>query len=145
MKDRGLTSVFRFISTHPDMDHLDGIKHFFEEFRPINFWDTANTKKIDGFSGGKYDEDDWNFLRWPSRRRPPNRSEAASSCAPGAKGPFYNQNERREGGGDGLAILAPTPEPLADANEREDWNDSSYVILYRTWEQAESQQQWRFP
>src|SRR5947209_329004 len=131
MKDRGLTSVFRFISTHPDMDHLDGIKHFFEEFRPINFWDTDNTKEIEGFNGGKYDQDDWDFylgLRDGNPQTDPKRLALYS----GAKGPYYNQNENGEGGGDGLAILAPTPELVADANEREDWNDSSYVILYRT-------------
>lgn len=131
MKDRGLTSVFRFISTHPDMDHLDGIKHFFEEFRPTNFWDTANTKEIEGFNGGKYSQDDWDFylgLRDGNPQADPKRLVLYS----GAKGPFYNQNESGEGGGDGLAILAPTPELVADANKREDWNDSSYVILYRT-------------
>jgi beta-lactamase superfamily II metal-dependent hydrolase len=131
MKDRGLTSVFRFISTHPDMDHLDGIKEFFEEFRPINFWDTDNTKEIEEFNGGKYDEDDWRFycrLRDGKPQTDPKRLVLYS----GAKGPYYNQNENGEGGGDGLAILAPTPELVADANEREDWNDSSYVILYRT-------------
>ena len=26
MRDRGITSVFRFVLTHPDMDHLDGIE-----------------------------------------------------------------------------------------------------------------------
>lgn len=25
MKERGMTEVFRFIATHPDMNHLDGI------------------------------------------------------------------------------------------------------------------------
>ena len=131
MKDRGLTRVFRFISTHPDMDHLDGIKHFFEEFSPINFWDTDNTKEIEDFNGGKYDQDDWDFylgLRDGNPQTDPKRLVLHS----GAKGPYYNQNENGEGGGDGLAVLAPTAELVADANEREDWNDSSYVMLYRT-------------
>jgi competence protein ComEC len=131
MKDRGIDSVFRFISTHPDMDHLDGIKHFFEEFRPTNFWDTDNTKEICNVNKWKYDEDDWRFyvgLRDGIQKTDPRRLVLYS----GAKGAYFNQNESGEGGGDGLAILAPTPELVADANEREDWNDSSYVILYRT-------------
>jgi len=30
MKKHGITSIFRFILTHPDMDHMDGIKDLFE-------------------------------------------------------------------------------------------------------------------
>src|SRR4051794_12180211 len=37
----GVSSIFRFIVTHPDMDHLDGIKDLFREFGPSNLWDTA--------------------------------------------------------------------------------------------------------
>lgn len=33
-------SIFRFILMHPDMDHMDGIKNLFDNFHPINFWDT---------------------------------------------------------------------------------------------------------
>ena len=28
MKDHGFSSIFRYIQTHPDMDHMDGIKAF---------------------------------------------------------------------------------------------------------------------
>lgn len=45
LKKHGISAVFRFILTHPDMDHMDGIKDFFEEFEPINFWDIHNNKK----------------------------------------------------------------------------------------------------
>ena len=30
--DHGVSSVFRYIQTHPDMDHMDGIKPFFAKF-----------------------------------------------------------------------------------------------------------------
>ena len=33
--DHNIQSVFRFILTHPDMDHLGGVKDFFEEFNPV--------------------------------------------------------------------------------------------------------------
>ena len=39
-------SIFRYIQTHPDMDHMDGIKDLFNSFSVINFWDTENTKYI---------------------------------------------------------------------------------------------------
>src|ERR1700761_6516858 len=40
MRDHGITDVWRFIATHPDMDHLDGIEAFFAAFPPTVFWDT---------------------------------------------------------------------------------------------------------
>src|SRR4051794_35460704 len=43
----GVSSIFRFILTHPDMDHMGGIKDLFTEFSPANLWDTANTKEIE--------------------------------------------------------------------------------------------------
>ncbi len=131
MKDRSLNSVFRFISTHPDMDHLDGLKPFFAEFNPQNFWDTANSKELDDFDDGRYDPDDWDFytsLRDGNPQTNPKRLVLYS----GATGPYFNQGEGGQGGGDGLHILAPTSELVADANEAGDWNDASYVILYRT-------------
>src|SRR5262249_35918586 len=70
MKEHGITSVFRFISSPPDMDHLDGIKHFFQEFGPDNFWDTDNTKRVDDFSNGRYNRDDWDFYAWLRESNP---------------------------------------------------------------------------
>lgn len=51
LRSHGVSSVFRFILTHPDMDHMDGIEVFFNEYAPINFWDTAHTKKWEVLKG----------------------------------------------------------------------------------------------
>src|SRR5581483_11316434 len=37
LKKHGITSVFRFIATHPDMDHLDGIEVFFDTYSRRTF------------------------------------------------------------------------------------------------------------
>src|SRR6266851_4124315 len=60
----GINRIFRFILTHPDMDHMDGIKALFEALSPYNFWDTENEeeKQFDE-SFGRYDEDDWLFYK----------------------------------------------------------------------------------
>src|SRR4051812_27572397 len=34
----GVTSLFRFILTHPDMDHLDGFDALMNKFKIPNFW-----------------------------------------------------------------------------------------------------------
>lgn len=120
--------IFRYIQTHPDMDHMDGIKDLFESFEVVNFWDTANNKRIEKFDGtGKYREEDWKFYQ--SIRRS-NQDPKVLYLYPNSVGRYYNQKE--DGICDGLSILAPTEKLIDDANESEDYNDASYVILYRT-------------
>ena len=38
--------IFRYIQTHPDMDHMDGIKDLFDSFEVVNFWDTDSQQNI---------------------------------------------------------------------------------------------------
>lgn len=101
----GISSVFRFILTHPDMDHMDGIKHFFDVFNPTNFWDTDNTKEMD-FEGSPYNEDDWNFYK--DIRDGKNTDRKRLVLLQGATGKYWNRNEDNSNGGNGLSILAPT-------------------------------------
>ncbi|WP_342723917.1 hypothetical protein AAFG07_33220 [Bradyrhizobium sp. B097] len=114
------------------MDHIGGIKDFFETFSPTNFWDTANTCEKDEFGdGGPHDEEDWLFyknLRGQDSSSDPKRLVLYA----GAKGKYYNQGENGTGGGDGLQIHAPTKELIQAGNECDDFNDSSYVTLYRS-------------
>ena len=63
MKKINEHGLFRFILTHPDMDHMDGIKDIFEEFHPANFWDTDNDKKKEDGDFGEYREEDWDFYQ----------------------------------------------------------------------------------
>lgn len=130
LQEHGLSSVFRFILTHPDMDHMDGLKAFFEVFSPINFWDTDNNEEKEDFEGSPYDEADWLFYK-KLRDGKPETDPKRLTLFSGAKGQYYNMDDAGKPGGDGLYILAPTPELVDGANETGDHNDSSYVILYR--------------
>lgn len=132
MKDIGVTEVFRFVLTHPDMDHMGGIKDFFREFSPANFWDSDNTCAKD-FSeeGSPHDEEDWEFYK-ALRDGPGQSSPKRLVLHSGQRGKYYNQGEDGSVGGDGLFILAPTPELITGANDSEDFNDASYVLLYRS-------------
>jgi len=133
MADRGMASVFRFILTHPDMDHMDGIRLFFKVFRPLNFWDTDNneTKDFSDDASGEFSEEDWNFYVG-LRDGKPDTDPRRLTLYSGDRNKYFNLNDQGEGGGDGLNILAPTPGLLSEANETGDYNDSSYVLLYRT-------------
>ena len=123
-------SVFRFVLTHPDMDHMDGIKDFFECFSPPNFYDIANKKEMEFPEGSPYNEEDWEFykkLRDMKPQNDPKRLELYS----GDDGIHRTKDWNGNPPGDSLHILAPTPELIKQANESEDYNDASYVILYR--------------
>ena len=133
MKERNLNSVFRFILTHPDMDHMDGIKDFFEAFRPTNFWDTDNNaeKEFGNGNNGGFREDDWKFYK-NLRDSKPTDNPKRLTLHSGGRGQYYNVDEQGKPGADGLFILAPTPKLIVAGNECGDHNDCSYVILYRT-------------
>jgi competence protein ComEC len=131
LKRHGITDVFRFILSHPDMDHLGGFKAFCKAFPPTNFWDIANREEKEFGAGSPYDEEDWlsyKSIRDGNRKSDPKRLVLCS----GARGQFYNRDENGDGGGDGLYVLAPTPELIASANASGDFNDTSYVVLYRS-------------
>jgi len=129
LKDLGIETVFRFILTHPDMDHMDGISFLFDNFSVLNFWDTQNNKVMDSDSDfGKYDKEDWEFYQ---KIRKSKTDPKVINLFAGSKGPYYNETENGESGADGLYILAPTQELIDDANETKEYNDCSYVILYK--------------
>lgn len=131
VKSRGISSVFRFVLTNPDMDHMDGIKDFWDEFSPANFWDTDNNCEKEFEEGAPYNEEDWEFYKW-LRDSDPRTDPKRLTLFSGSEGEYYNVGADGSRGGDGLYVLAPTSALVAEANECGDHNDCSYVILYRT-------------
>ncbi len=130
LKNRNIHTIFRFILTHPDMDHMDGIKALFSSFEVVNFWDTDNTKIMDDTAEwGKYNKDDWDFYQ---DIRKSTTNPTVLNLYAGQRGQYFNKEEDGENGGDGLYILAPTKTLVEEANQTKDYNDCSYVILYRT-------------
>jgi competence protein ComEC len=114
----GATKIFRFIITHPDMDHLDGLKDLFDTFPITCVWDTDNKKEIINFNGGGYNKEDWDFYKTIRDGKPTNRRAylANNSCL------YFNE--------DMIRILAPTKSLCDQANESGDYNDSSFVLLF---------------
>ena len=131
LREHGIDSIFRYIQTHPDMDHMDGIRTLYREFSFTNFWDTNNSKELDTRSwSGPYNIEDWQFYKH-SRDRRSNADPKRLALLSGARGKYYNENESGSGSGDGLYILAPTQELVEEANRKDEYNDCSYVLLYR--------------
>ncbi len=128
----GVNSIFRFILSHPDMDHMDGLQDFFKTFSPANFWDTKNNKPKPDFSKPcRYSEEDWDFYQ---SIRDSKKNPVCLYLYDGSKGKFYNKNEDGTSGGNGLKILSPITSLITEANKCGDYNDCSYVLLYKTGE-----------
>lgn len=111
-------SIYRYIQTHPDMDHLDGFKDLIDVFSISNFWDTANTKKKpEDFSNG-FRETDWNSYKTSAKGRELKilrRTDPIISDS----GPYIYE----------IYPIAPTQEFIDSANSAEDWNSLSYIAL----------------
>jgi beta-lactamase superfamily II metal-dependent hydrolase len=123
----GVSSIFRFILTHPDMDHLGGVKDLFSAFSVWNMWDTANTKELEesSFSTRRKLGEDWKFYK-------NIRDTKTSADSDPKRLVYYSGDSYDYFKQDGLKILAPTKKLMEIANEAEDWNDASYVVLYKS-------------
>jgi metal-dependent hydrolase (beta-lactamase superfamily II) len=124
-----INSVFRFVLTHPDMDHMDGIKDFFECFSPANFYDSDNNKEMEFPQGSPYNEEDWKFYK-KLRDTKPQTNPKRIPLFSGDDNFYRTMDWHGNRPGDSFYILAPTPGLVQQANETEDYNDTSYVILY---------------
>jgi len=128
---RNISGIFRFILTHPDMDHMDGIEKLFSEKDITNFWDCGIRKEKPDFSGGQYLEADWDFYEDFINGRMAGPKIVAPRA--GSVGQYYNaDNDDGSGDGDYLSIVSPCQELIDSANNGGDINDASYVIVYRS-------------
>jgi competence protein ComEC len=128
LRELGVSEIWRFILTHPDMDHLDGFDALFNEFTVHNFWHSGASREKPSFGGfSRYKEMDWDRYERVKTGRDKVNSRLVLA---GDRFAYANQNDTGHGWGDGLNILAPTPELIYQANQTEDPNDGSYVILY---------------
>lgn len=124
-------SVFRFIISHPDMDHLDGFDRLMDEFSVSHFWHSGlNKDKPEFEEGGPYQEEDWDrYVAVRDGEEPGTKSLLKRA---GARFKYANEGEDGSGGGDGLYILAPDNGLVEAAELTGDYNDASYVLLYRS-------------
>jgi competence protein ComEC len=131
LKSLGIGRIFRFILTHPDMDHMDGLNAMMNELHVECFWETGVRKQKPNFGEiGPYLEDDWDrYVRMIEGRE--SGLTVLRNLA-GAKFHFANKNENQSAGGDGLHILSPNKNIVEEINRGGEVNDGSYVLLYRS-------------
>lgn len=124
-------SVFRFICTHPDMDHLSGLYRLHKEQNVTiwNFWDIGHKKCFsdEDFKESPYKYEDWVWYSYLSGRLAPKYNSPATVIK------AYRGELRNYWAQDGITVLHPTSEFLTAANDREgdNYNDCSYVLQIR--------------
>lgn len=127
---QGIGTIFRYIQTHPDMDHMDGLDNLSKNVVMLNFWDTQNNKQqtfdLSGKSG-QFLKKDWDCYQ---RLRKSQGNPKALFYYDGTANKYFAEDDNGVLKDDYLKILSPTKGLLTAAEEANDWNDSSYVILY---------------
>jgi competence protein ComEC len=119
-------SIFRYVQTHPDLDHMRGLYRLSQEgISILNFWDTDHQKSMSGMT--EEDEKEWN--EYERLRKSTERPKAHFKFR-GDEGMYWNKDDVGLSG-DGIHILAPTAKLRDDANESGDINAHSYVLFLR--------------
>ncbi|MEQ9617514.1 MAG: hypothetical protein RLN60_05710 [Phycisphaerales bacterium] len=112
--------IWRFVLTHPDMDHMTGLYRLMQHeggIDVVNFWDTDNTKGKAQKTGKGYDERDWTEYQ---RVRESAADPKVIRVYREAEGEYYTNDD--------ITILSPTSELKSECNEAEDWNNLSQAM-----------------
>ena len=110
--------LWRYIQTHPDLDHMRGLQRLDAEIGFDNFWDTANDKAVTSFRSDA-DRVDWNAYRGQRSRKLYTRGDNHFA---------FGNEENGIPGGDGIEILSPNAEIVGACNTMDKFNDISLVI-----------------
>lgn len=112
--------IFRFILSHPDMDHMSGIKSLFTKKYVRNFWDVPNNKPDPGnWNQSPYDKNDWDFYQNLRAGKISNKTIVR---------PLRDQTAECCWVQDGIKILSPNKELIDEAEETEEYDHLSYVL-----------------
>ena len=128
LQNLGVRNVFRFILSHPDMDHLDGFRALCDEVGVQNFWDSGVRKAKPAFAGGHFNEEDWDHY---VKVRDGRAGVTVVTPLADSRFQFANRGDPADGG-DYLSIVGPDASLVQAANQSGDVNDGSYIIVYRS-------------
>ena len=122
LKEKNIYSIFRFISSHPHMDHLSGLFELKKQFGFTNIWIVKNT-----YAQDLSDLTDCQKLDWALYTLMRDTSEDSLygitiiSPEEGNQNQFYRE--------DGIQILAPNN--IIKEGSDENANKLSYVLLIK--------------
>jgi beta-lactamase superfamily II metal-dependent hydrolase len=119
--------LFRFILTHPDLDHMRGLKRLRETVGFANFWDVRHAKETPVFRGDN-DREEWRHYQ--------QLRSGAFDLTPkyftrGDEYFAFARDENGLGNGDCIEILSPSDALVEACNAAEKSNDLSFVLRFR--------------
>lgn len=122
MKAKDIKSIFRFISTHPHMDHLTGLNAVRENAPIGNLWIIKNTFTQVLSKLTDEQKNDWAFYK-KYRDTSETSLDGITVVRPddGDLRDFWKD--------DGIYILAPNPDLVTQAQTKDNRNIMSYVLL----------------
>jgi len=114
--------LFRYVQTHPDMDHMDGLAALVQKCKIINFWDTDNNKPRPNFSSlhSKGKPADWDAYQRLRQKAKHYYRSLSPVTLQGGQRYLYD-----------LYVLHPTQQAVDHANRSGDWNHAAYVLLLK--------------
>ncbi len=115
-------SVFRFISTHPHMDHLSGLNELKGTLGITNFWIIKNEFSPDIGELSDSQKEDWNLYK-KYRNTFEHKLDEITVVRPeeGDSNLYWNEDK--------ITILSPNPTLVKLAKEKNNSNIMSYVLL----------------
>lgn len=121
----GKRPLFRYIQSHPDMDHMSGLASLFwgEKIDLLNFWDVQHSKHMSEseFTGGRFNWNDWlAYTRLREGKGADGSTHKVLHNTYGDTGDHWTS--------DGLRVLSPTQDLVDYCDRVEDWNNASYVF-----------------
>jgi competence protein ComEC len=124
--------LWRFILTHPDLDHMRGLTRLYDSIGFDNFWDTRHTKPTPNYRSND-DKVDWEFYQ---RLRSGSLGLSPHFYARGDAYFAFARDEQGQPGGDWIEILSPTSDLVKTCNVAGKSNDLSLVL--RLWHAGKS-------
>jgi beta-lactamase superfamily II metal-dependent hydrolase len=114
--------IYRYIQTHPEMDHMDGLNELRKNFQIINFWDTENKRPEPNFNtpyaiGTK---NDW--LAYQDLRKNSLKFYRGDVVDKAKNSNLYLYK---------IYVLHPTKSIVSEINNSQSpkWNNLSYVFI----------------
>lgn len=122
LNEMGKYNIWRFISTHPHMDHLSGLKRLKNEIGFNNIWVIKNSYSQTLSKLTDSQKEDWSLYK-EFRDTDENKIDGITIIRPEEKSEasFYKE--------DGITILAPNKDLINAGNSNA--NEMSYVLLIR--------------
>ena len=118
-------SIFRYIQTHPDLDHMSGLFRFFwqEKVTLENFWDTDHAKSFveEDFEHSPFEWVNWLVYQLLRMGHGPNDStHKALKKYRNETGDYWTNDQ--------IELLSPTRDLVDTCNTNGESNDLSYVL-----------------